>query len=210
MMVPTRHSSSIFRPYPANHINRKLSVWAFQRCIVRLQQSSFGPDLPGLLLTVNILGQEGDQSPGVINYPKSPVHSPLPFFASDLSGKMCLQLCTQPRGPAGCWVSSESRPAAATTARARMHRAAAPPLLNAPGRTRRKRGCSGFSLPPLLPPQLPPRPGRRSSGVLFATWRETGPTTPRPQHRLLLFTSSSGKSLATHRSHCAPPLGEAR
>ena len=75
-MVPTRHSSSIFRPYPAEpYINRKLSVWAFQRCIVRLQQSSFGPDLPGLLLTVNILGQEGDQSPGVINYPKSPVIS---------------------------------------------------------------------------------------------------------------------------------------
>ena len=73
-MVPTRHSSSIFRPYPAEpYINRKLSVWAFQRCIVRLQQSSFGPDLPGLLLTVNILGQEGDQSPRVINHRETPV-----------------------------------------------------------------------------------------------------------------------------------------
>ena len=74
MMVPTRHSSSIFRPYPAEpYINRKLSVWAFQRCIVHLQQSSFGPDLPGLLLTVNILGQEGDQSPRVINECETPV-----------------------------------------------------------------------------------------------------------------------------------------
>ena len=74
-MVPTRHSSSIFRPYPAEpYINRKLSVWAFQRCIVRLQQSSFGPDLPGLLLTVNILGHEGNQLGRVIIYPKSPVH----------------------------------------------------------------------------------------------------------------------------------------
>lgn len=75
-MVPTRHSSSIFRPYPAEpYINRKLSVWAFQRCIVRLQQSSFGPDLPGLLLTVNILGQEGDQSPRVINERETPVYA---------------------------------------------------------------------------------------------------------------------------------------
>ena len=56
LWVPTRDSSSIFRPYPAQpYINRKRSVWALQRCMVRLQQSSFSVDLPRISATVNCI-----------------------------------------------------------------------------------------------------------------------------------------------------------
>ncbi len=71
-----RHSSSIFRPYPAQlYIFEILSVWAFQRCIVRLQQSSFRLDLPHRSSTVSILRIEGNQSGPVIKQQvQTPVH----------------------------------------------------------------------------------------------------------------------------------------
>ena len=69
-----RHSSSICRPYPAQlYIFEILSVWAFQRCIVRLQQRSFRPDLPHRSSTVSILRIEGNQSGRVINQDTTPV-----------------------------------------------------------------------------------------------------------------------------------------
>ena len=69
-----RHSSSIFRPYSAQpYIFEILSVWAFQRCIVRLQQRSFRPDLPHRSSTVSILKIEGNQSGRVINQDTTPV-----------------------------------------------------------------------------------------------------------------------------------------
>ena len=84
-----RHSSSIFRPYPAQlYIFGKLSVWAFQRCTVRLQQSSFRPDLPHGSSTVSILRIEGNHLPSVIIYPKSPV----PCIIADLDYNCRLSL----------------------------------------------------------------------------------------------------------------------
>ena len=73
-----RHSSSIFRPYPAQpYIFRILSVWAFQRCIVRLQQSSFRLDLPHRSSTVSLLRIEGNQSGPVIKQVQTPVYDQL-------------------------------------------------------------------------------------------------------------------------------------